>query len=108
MLKQTNSTAITLIPKVICPQSLNDFRPISCCNVIYKMISKILSGRLKGILTDIIQLNQLAFIPRRKIADNVLLAHKLLELLGMLFNTFKLFQGLDQIYRRVKFFFLRS
>lgn len=79
MLKQTNSTAITLIPKVICPQSLNDFRPISCCNVIYKMISKILSGRLRGILTDIIQLNQSAFIPGRKIDDNVLLAHELLQ-----------------------------
>ena len=34
LLKQANSTSITLIPKVVNPQSLNDFRPTSCCNVI--------------------------------------------------------------------------
>lgn len=47
--------------------------------MIYEVISKVLAGRLKGILGDIVQLNQVAFILRRNIADNILLAHELLQ-----------------------------
>lgn len=79
MLKHANSTIITLIPKVIKPQKITDFRPIACCNVIYKVISKILAGRLREILKDIIHLNQSAFIPGRMISDNIMLAHELLR-----------------------------
>lgn len=79
MLKQANSTMITLIPKVAMPESVIDFRPISCCNVIYKTISKILASRLRIILNEIIHLNQSAFIPGRLISDNILLAHELLR-----------------------------
>lgn len=79
MLRQANSTSITLIPKGANPQSLNEYRPISCCNVIYKVISKILSGRLRRILDSLVHLNQSAFIPGRQIVDNILLAHELLR-----------------------------
>lgn len=79
MLKQANSTSITLVPKVPSPISLNDYRPISCCSVLYKIISKVLSSRLRCILNEIVHLNQSAFIPGRKIADNVLLAHELVR-----------------------------
>ena len=41
LLKEVNSTAISLIPKVPNPTQLKDFRPISCCNTIYKCIAKI-------------------------------------------------------------------
>ena len=49
MLKQANSMSISLIPKVANPQSLNEFRPISCCNVLYKIISKTLASRLRTV-----------------------------------------------------------
>ena len=42
MLKQINTTLLALIPKVHSPMMVIEFRPISCCNVLYKIIAKIL------------------------------------------------------------------
>ncbi|KAL0444940.1 UNVERIFIED_CONTAM: Retrovirus-related Pol polyprotein from type-2 retrotransposable element R2DM, partial [Sesamum latifolium] len=50
LLKQVNSTLISLIPKVNNPTVVGEFRPISCCNVLYKIITKILVQRMRGIL----------------------------------------------------------
>ena len=54
LLKAWNVTAITLIPKSACPNDPGDFRPISCCHVIYKCIYKMLCNRMKLVLNDII------------------------------------------------------
>ncbi|GKU89578.1 hypothetical protein SLEP1_g3702 [Rubroshorea leprosula] len=50
ILSQINATNIALVPKVSSPNSVGDYRPISCCNVVYKMISKILTLRLTEVL----------------------------------------------------------
>ncbi|RAL42604.1 hypothetical protein DM860_017149 [Cuscuta australis] len=61
-LQQINATNICLIPKVDSPESPKDFRPIDCCNVVYKVISKIICSRLKDVLAHLINPNQSAFI----------------------------------------------
>jgi len=65
ILKQLNHTFLTLIPKTNEASSLTDYRPISCCNVVYKIISKILSNRLKMVVGELISLNQCAFFKGR-------------------------------------------
>nr|GEU89886.1 histidine kinase 3 [Tanacetum cinerariifolium] len=79
LLGEINSTLIALIPKVVTPCNVSEFRPIACCNVIYKCISKILTNRIKSGLDKIVHINQSAFIPRRHIQDNILIAQELLR-----------------------------
>ncbi|GJU80585.1 putative RNA-directed DNA polymerase [Tanacetum coccineum] len=66
LLKDLNHTIIALILKVTAPISINDYRPISCCNVLYKCISRIISNRMKESLTTLVSLNQSAFVPGRR------------------------------------------
>ncbi|KAG6735551.1 hypothetical protein POTOM_061837 [Populus tomentosa] len=74
-----NATRVALVPKQEIPTSLNDFRPISCCNVLYKCISKILVIRLKAALSDVVGPSQSAFIPGRNISDAILLTQELMH-----------------------------
>lgn len=78
MRETTNRTFVRLIPKGSWPKLVSDYMPIALCNVTYKLISKILSLRLRPILQSIIGENQSAFVKDRAISDNVLITHKLL------------------------------
>lgn len=65
---------ITLVPKMDNPKGLQDFRPISLCNVQYKIISKILASRLRPIMAKIISEAQGAFIQGHRSSDNIIIA----------------------------------
>ncbi|GJR26783.1 putative RNA-directed DNA polymerase, eukaryota, reverse transcriptase zinc-binding domain protein [Tanacetum coccineum] len=79
LLQEVNHTILTLLPKVSSPSKINDFRPISCCNVNYKCISKIITNRIKDGLNDIVSDNQSAFILGCSIWDNILLTQELMH-----------------------------
>lgn len=78
LLKDLNNTAIALIPKDPQACKLSDYRPISCCNIVYKIITKILAKRMKPILMECISSNQSAFLKGRSLGENVLLASELI------------------------------
>lgn len=72
MSRGINETYMCLIPKVKHPQKITEFRPISLCNMFYKIISKVLASRLKRTLSKVINESQSAFVPGRLITNNVL------------------------------------
>lgn len=62
MLSGWNETTVVLIPKVKSPERIKDLQPISLCNVLYKLISKVTVNRMKQILLEIISQSQSAFV----------------------------------------------
>ncbi|KAL4291160.1 hypothetical protein GQ457_14G012080 [Hibiscus cannabinus] len=71
-----NSTALVLVPKIPNPSLMKDFRPISCCSVVYKCITRIMVNRITKYLPEVIASNQSAFIKGRSILDNTLMAQE--------------------------------
>jgi hypothetical protein len=106
-----NETVIVLLPKEEL-EELKDFRPISLCNVVYKVVSMCLVNRLRPLLHDIISLEQSAFIPGRIITDNALIAFECLHALNHGNNNCKNFEALKldltKAYDRIEWVYIEE
>ena len=74
MNKDVSCTNVVLIPKQSGPKLVSQFRPISLCNFMNKIITRVMVNRLKPLLGELISENQSAFVARRQIHDNIMVA----------------------------------
>jgi hypothetical protein len=79
ILQALNATFITLVPKEGQAHHPKQFRPIALCNVIYKLLTKVIARRLKPILPTIISPEQSGYVEGRQILDSVILAHEVIH-----------------------------
>lgn len=70
---------IALIPKSHNPQTINEFRPITLITSVYKIISKLLPGRLRNVIGKLVSINQYAFITDKSLLDGVLVVNKVVD-----------------------------
>eukprot|EP00253_Pinus_taeda_P008351 PITA_08351 len=81
ILKALNTSFYSLIPKHDAALTPNEFRPIALCNVVYKIISKILANRLKPLLPSLISGEQSSYVEGRQILNNIIQAREVVHLL---------------------------
>lgn len=106
MLLAMNATFIALIPKEAYSNTPDKFRPIALCNVIYKIVSKIVASRLKSLLPLLISPEQSGYVEGRQITDGIILTHEIIHSLkhskksGMLLkiDLSKAFDSLSWMY----------
>jgi hypothetical protein len=79
---QLNNTFIVLIPKSNLPKHFIDYRPISLCNLCYKLISKVIANRIRPILSKALSEEQLGFLKGRQILDAVGVAQECIHTLS--------------------------
>ena len=106
-----NKTLIVLIPKCLGPETLNHFRPISLCNTVYKIVTKIIVSRIRPLLSNLISPYQTAFVPGRRGVDNVVIAQELIHTIhkkkGRV-GHFMLKIDLEKAYDRIEWSFIRE
>ncbi|GKV27606.1 hypothetical protein SLEP1_g36762 [Rubroshorea leprosula] len=79
LVRGSNASFITLIPKVENPQRIEEYRPISLIGVMYKIIAKLLANRLRKVLDKVIGEQQMAFIEGRQLVDGVVIANEVID-----------------------------
>lgn len=106
-----NTTHIALIPKIHGPKTLNNYRPISLCSTMYKIMPKIIVARLRPYLDKLIFPYQSAFVPGRKGIDNAIIVqdviHSLSKKKGKVgYMALKI--DLEKVYDKLEWSFTRD
>lgn len=105
-----NHTNLVLIPKCKNPSTPADFRPIALCNVLYKIVRKLIARRIRPLMDSLVSKNQSAFIPGRHILDNIITTKELIHSMKhshSILGSFALKLDMSKAYNRVEWNFLR-
>ena len=106
-----NKTLITLIPKCKSPESLSNYRPISLCNTLYKMVTKIIVARILPFLLKLVSSFQLAFVLGRKGMDNVIIVQEIIHTMARKKGKGRVMAiklDLEKAYDRLEWSFIRD
>ena len=109
--KGANETLLVLIPKVKHPNMISQFRPISLCNVGYKVITKTLTNRLKDIIPCITAPHESSFVPGCQIIDNILIYQEVLHSMstkGTRIGSMLIKVDLEKAYDRISWKFIQE
>ena len=79
LLRDFNTTFIALIPKVSNPTFIKDFHPISCCNVMLKIITKLLAKKVRQVISPLVSDCQGAFVPGSSMFHNIVVANEIVR-----------------------------
>ncbi|WCJ31242.1 DNAse I-like superfamily protein [Euphorbia peplus] len=108
---ELNKTLIVLIPKKSKPDLFGDLRPISVCNVLYKIITKIIANRLKPHMPKLVQPQQTSFVAGKNITENIIIAqeaiHSMSKKTGR-FGWMALKVDLEKAYDRLRWDFIED
>jgi hypothetical protein len=110
-MRPINETLITLIPKVDHATSLRNFRPISLCNVSYKVVTKIIATRLNQVMEHLISPAQASFVPNRHSSDNIIIFQEVVHSMrikkrGKGWMAIKI--DFEKAYDRLKWLFVKD
>ncbi|XP_025635616.1 uncharacterized protein [Arachis hypogaea] len=109
--QEINETLITLIPKVEPVTSLKQMRPISLCNVSYKVVTKVLANRIRNLMEKLVKPTQCSFVPGRHSSNNIINAQEVIHTMRSKkgpkgWMTIKI--DLEKAYDRIKWSFVRD
>ena len=107
VIEYLNKTHIVLIPKIQGPESIGNYRPISLCNVVYKIIV----ARPRPHLDSLISPYQAAFVPGRRGADNAIIVQELVLTISRMkgsIGAMAIKIDLEKVYDRIEWSFIRE
>ncbi|XP_057441172.1 uncharacterized protein LOC130733113 [Lotus japonicus] len=107
LITRVNDTLLVLIPKVEAPERITQYRPISLCNVIYKMVTKIITNRLRKVMSDLVAPNQCSIVPGRHSYYNIVISQEVFHSMRYLkrkLGWIAIKVDLEKAYDRLKWF----